>query len=129
MLLDLQPEMLRKARARAPSASQITGVAANASGLPFRAGTFDVVYMVTVFGEVSHQAEMLAEVRRVLTRGGVLSISEHFPDFDFAAFSRVRRYVERHGFELHRRVGPPWSYTVNFKKTLTDSPTGTTSIR
>ena len=59
---------------------------------------------------------MLAEIRRVLAPGGVLSISEHLPDLDFAPFSRVRRLVESPGFELHRREGPPRSYTVNFKK-------------
>ena len=117
ILLDLQPEMLRKARARRNMTRRIDGIAANASMLPFRTGSFDVVYMVTVFGEVSRQDEMLAEIRRVLARGGVLSISEHLPDVDFAMFSRVRRLVEGHGFELHRREGPPWSYTANFRKT------------
>lgn len=121
MLLDLQPEMLRKAKARRTVAGRIDDVAANANMLPFRTESFDVVYMVTVFGEVSRQDEMLAEIRRVLARGGVLSISEHLPDFDFAAFSRVRRLVERHGFELHRRQGPSWSYTATFKKTLSAS--------
>ncbi|ODS53434.1 MAG: hypothetical protein ABS36_12350 [Acidobacteria bacterium SCN 69-37] len=129
MLLDLQPEMLRKARARKPVTSQINGVAANASMLPFRTGSFDLVYMVTVFGEVSQQGEMLAEIRRVLAPGGVLSISEHLPDIDFAAFSSVRRLVERHGFELHRREGRPWSYTANFSKTLSGLPTITPSAR
>ena len=120
VLLDLQPEMLRKARARGTT-SQIDGVSANASMLPFRTGSFDVVYMITVFGEVSRQDDMLTDIRRVLVPGGVLSISEHLPDFDFAVFSRVRRVVERHGFALQRREGPPWSYTANFRKTLSDS--------
>ena len=120
-LLDLQPEMLQKAKARQTMPRPLDGVAANATMLPFRTAAFDLVYMVTVFGEVPRQDEMLAEIRRVLVRGGVLSISEHLPDVDFAPFSRLRRQVERHGFELHRREGPPWSYTVNFKKTLRDS--------
>ena len=127
LLLDLQPEMLLKARARRTVASQIDDVAANASMLPFRTGSFDIVYMVTVFGEVSRQDEMLAEIRRVLAAGGVLSISERLPDPDFTVFSRVRRLVERCGFQLHRREGPPWSYTVNFKKTLRD-PLTTTAV-
>jgi ubiquinone/menaquinone biosynthesis C-methylase UbiE len=113
--------MLRKAKARPTTATQIDGVVADASSLPFRTGSLDVVYMVTVFGEVPRQDEMLAEIRRVLVRGGVLSISEHLPDPDFTVFSRVRRLVEGRGFELHRREGPPWSYTINFKKTLRDS--------
>ena len=124
-ILDLQPEMLHKVKARLTATRRIDGVAANATMLPFRTAAFDLVYMVTVFGEVSRQDDMLAEIRRVLARGGVLSISEHLPDVDFVPFSRLRRLVESHGFELHRREGPPWSYTVNFKKTLRDSSRAT----
>lgn len=122
-LLDLQPEMLRKAKARRDVTRRVDRVAANASMLPFRTGSFDVVYMVTVFGEVSHQDEMLGEIHRVLARGGVLSISEHLPDVDFAMCSRVRRLVEGHGFELYRREGPPWSYTASFRKLERDATT------
>src|SRR5688500_19607372 len=45
-LLDLQPEMLQKAKARLTARTGLHGVIANAMTLPFRSESFDVIYMV-----------------------------------------------------------------------------------
>ncbi len=54
-LVDLQREMLHKARARLRRADvHNTGYTqASAVALPFRAGTFDVAFLVAVLGEVT----------------------------------------------------------------------------
>ena len=118
VLLDLQPEMLSKARSRAADAGMhpVGFVSADASRLPFESGSLDVVCMVAVFGEVSHQRELILETHRALKSGGILSISEHLPDPDFTSFSTVAALVQGHGFALERRAGPSWTYTASFKK-------------
>jgi ubiquinone/menaquinone biosynthesis C-methylase UbiE len=117
-LLDLQPEMLEKARRRlaAEGLSNVGYTPADAGKLPFEGQSFDVAFLVTVLGEVSDRESFLGEVRRVLRPGGVLSISEHLPDPDFSPFARVKSLVEKAGFESFERHGAWWSYTANFRR-------------
>jgi ubiquinone/menaquinone biosynthesis C-methylase UbiE len=56
---------------------------------------------VTVLPEIPDRRRALAELRRVLKPGGVLSITEEFVDPD---------YPLRHGNW--------WIYTLNFQKTV-----------
>jgi uncharacterized protein len=117
-LLDLQPEMLKKAREKleAEGLSNVGYTAADAGDLPFRDDSFDVLFLVAVFGEVANQKAFLREARRVLKFGGTLSVSEHLPDPDFSTFAKVKALVEKEGFEFFERWGAAWSYTANFRK-------------
>lgn len=117
-LLDLQPEMLKKARRKlvAEGLSNVGYTPADAGTLPFKADSFDVVYLVTVLGEIADQGAFLREAHRVLKPGGTLSISEHLPDPDFSPSAKVRSLVEKEGFEFIARHGARWSYTANFRK-------------
>jgi ubiquinone/menaquinone biosynthesis C-methylase UbiE len=67
-----------------------------------------------VLPEIPDQTRALAELRRVLKPGGVLSITEEFldPDYPFA-FETIRR-AETAGFSLEQRFGNWWLYTLNF---------------
>lgn len=115
-LLDLQPEMLRKAQ-RKLKAEGLTNVGytlADAACLPFPDASFDALFLVAVFGEVSDRRAFLREARRVLKPTGILSISEHLPDPDFSRLGRLKTLVETEGFRLLSRHGLPWSYTANF---------------
>jgi ubiquinone/menaquinone biosynthesis C-methylase UbiE len=116
-LFDLQPEMLARARARCDDAglANVGFTPGDGASLPFAGGRFDVVYMVTVFGEIHDPSAALAEVRRVLKPEGMLSISEHLPDPDFTSFPALRGRVEDAGFALEARFGPRWAYTANFR--------------
>ena len=79
-LLDLQPEMLTKARSklRAGVDDQLSYTAGDLSaGLPFRDEWFDLVAMVAVLGEVSHVAVGLESIHRVLSPSGFLAVHEH----------------------------------------------------
>jgi hypothetical protein len=48
--------------------------------------------------------------------GGLLSITEEFPDPDYPFASETIRRVDAAGFSLERRSGNFWLYTVNFRK-------------
>lgn len=117
-VLDLQPEMLKKAQEKieAKGLSNVGYALANASRLPFKGQTFDVVFLATVIGEIADRKSFLAEARRVLKPEGLLSISEHFPDPDFSSSSKIRLLVEKEGFEFFKLYGRRWAYTMNFRK-------------
>jgi ubiquinone/menaquinone biosynthesis C-methylase UbiE len=117
-LLDLQPEMLGKAR-RKLEIEGLTNVGytvADAGQLPFGDDAFDLIFLVAVPGEMADRGAFLGEARRVLRSGGALSISEHLPDPDFSPCARVKSLVEAAGFEFMGRGGSRWSYTANFWK-------------
>lgn len=117
-LLDLQPEMLQKARRKLEAAGlfNVGYTLADARLLPLAADSFDVIFLVAVLGEIADQRAFLGDARRVLKAGGILSVSEHLPDPDFSTHAKVRSLVEKEGFEFVERHGAKWSYTLNFKK-------------
>ena len=117
-LLDLQPEMLKKAqqKLKAKGLSNVGYTLADAGKLPFKEDAFDLIFLVAVLGEIADQRAFLSEAHRVLKPGGTLSISEHLPDPDFSPFAKVRSLVEKEGFEFYDRHGGRWSYTVNFRE-------------
>ena len=84
--------------------------------LPFEAGTFDVVYMVTVLPEIPDQGRALAEIWRVLKPGGILAVSEFLVDPDYPLRSTTVRVGAQAGFRPEATIGNLWSYTVRFRK-------------
>lgn len=117
-LLDLQPEMLKKARRKlaAKGLSNAGYTLADAGLLPFKEDSFDALFLVAVLGEIADQKAFLSEARRVLKTEGTLSVSEHLPDPDFSSFAKVKSLVEKEGFAFSERYGARWSYTANFRK-------------
>jgi ubiquinone/menaquinone biosynthesis C-methylase UbiE len=87
-LLDAQAPMLamaahRLAKGGLANFSRVLGLA---ESLPFADAEFNVVFMVTVLGEVADRAAAVNEVARVLRPGGRFSSTEAVGDPD-----RVRR--------------------------------------
>lgn len=72
--LDIDPESLMRARKRRPG---VQIVLANVQQLPFRDRSFDFVVSSLVFCSVDEPALGLAEIHRVLKRGGQLRMLEH----------------------------------------------------
>jgi ubiquinone/menaquinone biosynthesis C-methylase UbiE len=114
--VDIQPEMIgalrrRLLRAGVANASPVVG---DALGLPLADRSVDCAFVVTVLGEVPDRAKALAELRRVLKPGGILSITETLPDPDYQFPDVVRDLCRASGFRLleHRRrfLG----FTMNF---------------
>jgi ubiquinone/menaquinone biosynthesis C-methylase UbiE len=115
-LLDIQPEMLKKAQRKleARGLLNVGYTLADARALPFIQHSFDLVLLVTVLGEIANQKAFLSEAHRVLKPAGILSISEHLPDPDFSPLAKVKSLVEKERFGLIVHYGGGWSYTLNF---------------
>jgi uncharacterized protein len=117
-ILDVQPEMLQKARRKleAQGLMNVGYTLTDAGKLPFKDDSFDVIFLVAVLGEIKAQQAFLSEAHRILKLGGILSISEHYPDPDFSPVAKVKMLVAKEGFEHLEHYGSRWSYTVNFRK-------------
>jgi ubiquinone/menaquinone biosynthesis C-methylase UbiE len=117
--VDIQPEMIAQVEERVSEAG-LTNVeihVANAYDLPLDDASVDRAFLVTVLPEIPDQARALAELRRVLKAGGLLSVTEEFLDPDYPFVFQTIRCVEAAGFALEHRFGNFWRYTVNFGKT------------
>jgi ubiquinone/menaquinone biosynthesis C-methylase UbiE len=118
MLVDLQSEMLQKARGKLAGAGleNVGFVQANGAALPVPSGAWDCVFLVAVLGEVSDPRSCLREIYRVLRPGGLLSLTEQPGDPDFIALPEARALVEGVGFRLERVDGGGKNYTASFRK-------------
>lgn len=118
-LLDLQKEMLDKARQKMESANlkNVGYTLTSENGqIPFDDGIFDIAFMVTVLGEVKDQEFLIRETNRLLRTRGILSVSEHLPDPDFVSSAKLRQLLENNGFRFNRQFGRSWAYTANYEK-------------
>ena len=118
--VDLQPAMLRLLRRKLSSPagrvpSPVNVAAGDALHLPFRDHAFDLACLVTVLPEVRDKPQALAELRRVLTSGGLLAITEFLPDPDYPLMPTTLRWGLEAGFELERTYGNLWTYTVRLR--------------
>ncbi|MCH8247303.1 MAG: class I SAM-dependent methyltransferase [Bacteroidetes bacterium] len=120
-LLDLQPEMLAKAKRKLLAGGfQNVGFTTQdaSSPLPYEDETFDIVVMVAVLGEVSSAEKCLRELLRVVRLGGVLVVHEHMPDPDRIPLSELRLLIEECGYMFRERSGPLWNYTATFERPI-----------
>ncbi len=113
--LDAQPAMLQKLRKRfgahAPSA-----VCGDASALPFRAGSFARVLLVTVLGEIPDRDAALRECARLLTENGMLIVAETLADPDYIPARTLVRQASDAGLSTVDRTGAWPSYTQRFSR-------------
>jgi ubiquinone/menaquinone biosynthesis C-methylase UbiE len=110
-LLDVQPEMLAQARARAASPVVDTTVG-DACALPFEDATFDAVVATAVLGETPDPALAVAEVARVLRPGGRFAVLETRTDPDFVPHAQLREWGQRVGLRPVSRHGRLLGYTA-----------------
>jgi ubiquinone/menaquinone biosynthesis C-methylase UbiE len=111
--LELQRDLIQQARARDTSLTQVQG---SAMSLPLRPASFDLVYLVTVLGEVTNREGALREMWNALRPGGFLAVAEHLPDPDYVSRSRLRSLCEGVGFRFLKVEGPWWSYVATFQR-------------
>jgi ubiquinone/menaquinone biosynthesis C-methylase UbiE len=116
--LDIQPGMLERLNARGAQqgVSNLTTVLGDAAEAHFPPDSFDVVYMCTVLGEIPEREAALRQCYAALKDGGVLSITEIFPDPHYQSRDRVRKLAESAGFRLREQLGPWYFFTANFVK-------------
>ncbi len=103
VLFDLQPEMLEMALRRVGDGENLRAAAGNAMALPFAPGTFDVVFIAAVLGEVPDRQACLEEVRRVLRPGGRLVVNEVRGDPDYIKAGALDELCAGAGMVLRRR--------------------------
>ena len=101
-LVDIQREMLPKARRRLRRAGVRNAgyTQATAVTLPFRAGAFDVAFLVAVLGEVPDPKACLAAIADVLRPGGLLAVAELPGDPDAVTEEQLRTLSQGTGLEL-----------------------------
>jgi ubiquinone/menaquinone biosynthesis C-methylase UbiE len=116
VLFDLQRVMPELARQRLPDIANVGYIQGDASSLPFPDACFDAALLVLVLGEVPDQDRCIAEVARVVLRGGSVTFAESRRDSDFIPFGQLQARAERHGLELAERRGLGWEYTARFRR-------------
>lgn len=119
-LVEVQPEMLAKARRRLAAKGRTNvgfTVADAGKPLPLAPASFDVAVLVHVLGEVGDQAQCLRSLWSVLKPGGLLAVHEGVPDPDRIPVPVLARLVEAHGFRIDRIAGPSWNCTALFHRT------------
>jgi ubiquinone/menaquinone biosynthesis C-methylase UbiE len=86
--------------------------------LPFEAGSFDLVILIAVIGEIPTPDQAMAEFHRVLKPDGRLVFSELLLDPDYMLACRLTSLVESAGFRLMNNAGNFICYTLIFEKSL-----------
>ena len=113
--LDVQHEMLRETRRRLRARAQEAHfVRASAQALPFRPGTFDRTFLITVLGEIPDRSSALRELHGILRPGGRMSVCEQLPDPDFVTLATLRREMRAAGFaevSTQRHLGIAYTST------------------
>lgn len=115
---DIQAGMVDRLTARAAQEgiSNLTAVVGDAAESHFTPERFDVVFLCTVLGEIPRRQEALRQCHAVLKPGGLLSITEIFPDPHYQSFATVKRLAEGAGFRLREKQGRWYFFTANFIK-------------
>jgi len=123
-LMDLQPEMLAKARHKLDAAGlkNVGYTEGDAANLPFANASFDVAALVAVLGEIPNNQRCADSLYRVLRPGGFAVFHEHLPDPDIVKLSTLRTLVGGAGFRFIRSWGRWYNYTAAFEKPVQRAP-------
>ena len=118
VLADIQQEMLHLAEKRL-TRKRISNVEyhlCNGVDFPFESGSFDVIFMVTVLGEIESKEQYLGECFRLLRPGAFLSISEQTGDADRMSTGEIKKLARGSGLEFVKLYGHERNYTINFRR-------------
>ena len=123
VLFDIQRRMLEKSRTKLGRAGlgNFHPVQGDASRLPFGSGVFDVVFLVTVLGEVPEPRECLDSISSAMRRGGILSVTEQSGDPDALSREELLQLAEEFGFQFLEQFSFFGGFTLNFRKAVTGS--------
>lgn len=119
--LDIQKDMLKQlerklAKPENRDIKNVELINSSAYELPFEDNSLDLVYMVTVLPEIPDRNKALQQVKRVLKAGGLLAVTELFPDPDYPWKSTTIKFGTKAGFVVDEVSGNFFNYTVRFKK-------------
>jgi ubiquinone/menaquinone biosynthesis C-methylase UbiE len=127
-LVDIQREMLRKARGRLHRAGvRNTGYTqANGVTLPFRSGAFDVAFLVAVLGEIPDPKACLTSIVDVLRPGGLLLVAELPGDPDAVTEEPLRTLTQGTGFTFVDSLRVSRGFLASFRREATNPDTTAT---
>jgi ubiquinone/menaquinone biosynthesis C-methylase UbiE len=115
--LDVQRQMLEKVQRRAEKRrlSNIRTILGKIGGGLLEHNAFDRAILVTVLGEIpeKEQVPALREILLALKPGGILSVTEIFPDPHYQNQSTVLGLAKAAGFEVKEVFGNWLAFTVN----------------
>jgi ubiquinone/menaquinone biosynthesis C-methylase UbiE len=116
--IDIEPKMIERVQKKIAQeeVTNIEAQVANAYDIPYENGTFDMIYMITVIGEIRSPERALREFHRVLSPGGTIAFSELFPDPDYPRASTLIRWANGVGFRVKQKIGNFFYYTLIFEK-------------
>jgi len=116
--LDVQARMLERLQRRIDDAG-VTNVDTRHASLgdgSLAAEAFDAAILANVLGEVPDRPAALRDLHRALRPGGVLSVTDVFPNPMYVRLTRVRTLARAAGF-AEDLVFAGWvGYTVNFRR-------------
>ncbi len=113
-VVDIEPKMIERvlARAAAEGVTNLDAHVASAYDLPFPDAFFDVIYLITVTGEIPDPVRAFRELRRVLKPAGTVAVSEILLDPDYPRAGTVTRWAQAAGLRTVRRIGSLFYYTL-----------------
>lgn len=116
--IDIEPKMIERVqqRAKIEGITNLVAKVADVYDLPFEDGLFDVVYMITVIGEIPQPEKAMHEFHRVLKPTGWLAFSEVLMDPDYPRASSLIQKAVRAGFRLKKKLGNFFAYTIVLEK-------------
>ena len=116
--LDMQTGMLQRLEKRisATGLKNIRPLPGGIGQVEIESNAFDRALLVTVLGEIPDREAALGEIYRILKPGGILSITEIFPDPHYQTRSMVRTLCQAAGFKLAKEFGHVLAFTVNWLK-------------
>lgn len=112
--LELRPEMAAEIEQRYPYVTTISGDVAR--GLEFETGHFDRVLAIHVLEHLPELPTVLEELRRLLKRGGVLSVV--LPCEGGALYTLGRRFTTQRAFEKRYGLSFDWCIASEHVNTL-----------
>ena len=112
--LDAQSSMLERVQARAlrEGLKNVEVMQARLGGGALPREGFDRVVLATVLGEIPNPKEALQELRAALKPGGLIVVTEVFPDPHYQPRTRVIKRLEEAGFVVVEQEGPWYVHTT-----------------
>lgn len=119
--LDIQPEMLDQLKKKLMrfenrNISNVFPITGDACNMSFKNNYFDLVFMVAVLQEIPENHKALIEIKRVLSPGGILAVTEFILDPDYPLKSTTIKQCENAGFFFDEIEGSFINYTARFTK-------------
>lgn len=117
-LTDIQQEMLDFAEKRLnrKGIKNVEYHHCDGKTFPFPDNNFDVIFMVTVLGEVENKREYIREFQRIIKTNGILSISEQGGDPDRLSIDEIKTLMQDSNFAFYAVYENKNNFIINFRK-------------